>query len=224
MSIAWPFKSRVAISNIAAVTSPAFPHTTGNQLVFGIVYQSTGTVTSVTDTAGNTYTQCGTQSTDGGSNKIQLWRAFNITGNAANVLTPHLGSGTFSFCGVMVIEMSMVGTSDPFQNTASASGNSTTPSSGSVTVSGDSALISIGVANGGSILSGTGGSIQTNFFGRENNPDNGGFFVNTFELTSTSKAAAVKSATGTWGVLAGSFTIPTVGSGGASTAHSFVAG
>ena len=218
MSVTWPFVTRVGSTTTPAGSTSAaltVPHTTGNQLVVGIVYQSSGTVTSFTDTAGNTYTQCGSQITDGGPNKVQMWRAWNITGNAANIVTAHLGSSTFGFVAIAVLELTMVGTSDPLQNTAGTNGSGTAASSGSVTVTGNAAIVGMAVMNTSGTFRGVSPTAAFPFSTVNGASTSGQFLGSTLQLTTASAAAQLaQTVAATWAILAVSVTIPGAAGGG----------
>lgn len=73
-----------ATSSIAAT---AFSVTTGNAIIvcIGTDNDPVRTVSSISDTAGNTYSSAGGYTN--GVNRIEIWFAQNITGNASNVVT-----------------------------------------------------------------------------------------------------------------------------------------
>jgi len=86
-----------AVTNAAPLATPSVLVSTGNTVVVGCGTGSTGsvTVTSVTDTALNTYVAATSLlSTPGAGQSIQMWVAYNATGNASDVVVCHLsGSG-----------------------------------------------------------------------------------------------------------------------------------
>jgi hypothetical protein len=83
-------KSNAGATTLAAA---AFAATTGNAIFVSIGCQSTKTVSSIADTAGNTYSRAGQYIS--GVNTVELWFAQNITGNASNVVTvTYSGSAT----------------------------------------------------------------------------------------------------------------------------------
>lgn len=93
------------------LAATAASHTTGNVLVVGIVHTGAGAATGVTDTASNAYTDTGIHAVHG-SDRIDIWTAKNITGNAANVVTAAFPSSTFR--RVMVLQYSGASTTAPF--------------------------------------------------------------------------------------------------------------
>lgn len=72
---------------------------------------ATDDITSVTDTAGNTYTKLYTVHDTADYNSCEVWIASNITGNASNVITGH-DSGS-NIVGGIAYELAGVVTSSP---------------------------------------------------------------------------------------------------------------
>lgn len=94
----------------------AFVATAGHLIVVAIRYfQGAGeTITSVTDTAGNTYQVApGAVHTDGGGNHIELWYAMNISGHATNVVTANM-SATVPYWSLVAAEYSGLATTSAF--------------------------------------------------------------------------------------------------------------
>lgn len=105
-------------SSITTVESPAT--TTGSLMVVGVRCNSVSvTVTSVTDTALNTYTKAAGPITSSVTS-LELWRAYNLTANAANFVTANFSSSVGSR-DIFALEFSgIVSTEDPFDVTANA--------------------------------------------------------------------------------------------------------
>jgi len=71
-----------------SLATAALNVTTGNLIVVTVSINSSGTVSSISDTAGNTYHQAtGCYETYSSSNASDIWYAYNVTGNANNVVT-----------------------------------------------------------------------------------------------------------------------------------------
>lgn len=69
-------------------TAPSIATTAGNTLIVGTSgYTSGSAVTGVSDTAGNTFIKLGTTGGGDATHKMDVWTAYNIQGNAANVVT-----------------------------------------------------------------------------------------------------------------------------------------
>jgi hypothetical protein len=80
-----------------ALPSPAANHTTNNHIVALVQVDTDTAVNSVTDTAGNTYTRVtGRAAGTGGitCGWTEAFLSFNITGNAANVVTANLAASS----------------------------------------------------------------------------------------------------------------------------------
>ncbi len=100
-------------ANNTTVASAAKNTTTGNLLAVCVTTQEgagSTTINSVADTAGNTYT-AGTHYGAGGGGGMARWfYAYNITGNASNVVTATM-SGNTRYKAIFQIEISGLDTS-----------------------------------------------------------------------------------------------------------------
>ena len=92
--------SRVGVfggSGASSITTGTFNAVAGNMLYVWVDWQNLGGSNSVTDTAGNTFTQIGTpQNVGGETNYISQFYAQNIKGNASDAVTMHTASGPFT--------------------------------------------------------------------------------------------------------------------------------
>ena len=90
--------------------------TTGNCLIVCVsTYDET--VSSISDTAGNTYTKAIQQDRSAGTQNVEIWYAQNITGNASNVTTATF-TGDTSDRGISVSEFSGISTNSPLEDTS----------------------------------------------------------------------------------------------------------
>jgi len=90
--------------------SPAQSVTAGNTLVANIgFFNHPGTVTGVTDTAGNSYTKCAHVFNAGDQYREEVWLAASIVGHAANIVTATF-SIAVSFRGICIAQYSGLGT------------------------------------------------------------------------------------------------------------------
>lgn len=114
--------------------------TTGNFIAVNIYYSNaTSTVTSVTDTAGNTYYHV-TGAPQQNTVTSDFWYAYNITGNASNVVTVTL-SATAPWFGVDQVQFSGVKKiSDPL-NAYSKFVDATSPGTGSITTTATNTVV-----------------------------------------------------------------------------------
>lgn len=127
----------------AATTTPAQEPTGQNVgagllaiVMVAILNGSSQTVSSVTDTAGNTYTSRGAQS-NGTSARIEVWASDNITGNAANKVTVNMSAaaniavsvvyvtGQVAAHGISVVGVGNTGSVSPGSAIVVTTGNST---------------------------------------------------------------------------------------------------
>jgi len=126
-------------SPAASVAATYTTQTAGNMNVVVIGWNNaTGTVTSVTDTAGNTY-QIAAPLTRSATQSQAIYYAKNIAGGA-NTVTVVL-SATSSFPDLRAMEYSGLDQTSPLDTSASATGGVTTASSGPLTTTFASSLI-----------------------------------------------------------------------------------
>jgi hypothetical protein len=133
------------VSGVAAgsASAPAINAVTGNFIVVGTRGVN---ITGVADTAGNTYTKIAYYA-GAGSTNITFWYAYNITGNASNIVTATFASNT-GYYNIAVAQYSGIRTaSDPLDvyDTAQATGTSVT--SGAFTTTNANDLIICYAAN-----------------------------------------------------------------------------
>ena len=119
-------------SSVSSQATASLSITTGNFIAVIIGWYGTLTsVSTVTDTAGNTYYQCtGCYSQYNNYPAEDIWYAYNITGNASNVVTVTLNSASQYFI-VTQAQYSGVATTSPFQAGSGGNGTGTTATTGS---------------------------------------------------------------------------------------------
>jgi DNA-binding beta-propeller fold protein YncE len=123
----------VEASSVSSI-SAAFPsaNTAGN-LIVAFVRMSTATQSvSVSDTAGNVYTDSVSQAQTVDGHQIHIFYAKGIGGGSNTVTATFSGANNHPW--LAVYEYSGLSTTNPLDQTASAEGNSTTPSSGATAV------------------------------------------------------------------------------------------
>ncbi len=121
-------------TNTAAITLPGSSGT-GDLLVLSFIYDNTGlTVSSVTDSKGNTYTPAVGPTTVGGWGKAYTYYAKNIVGGAGAITTTVTLSGpSTSLLDVYLLEYSGVDATAPLDQTSSGTGSGTVMDSSSKT-------------------------------------------------------------------------------------------
>jgi hypothetical protein len=192
-------------ANAAAATSVASAaqaHTAGSVLV--ALIQAHGTVSGTPiDIAGNTYHKAGSTATDG-ANFVDIWYAYNIAGNAANVVTANF-SGSVAYRAIVVHEFSGFGATDPYAtgSQVSATGTGTALSSGTSTFTGASAVI-VGffIDNSDSLVNGSPAYSLTAF---NATGDPVAYFADGYRIVTASEAAIATGASAAWLVNAASF-------------------
>jgi hypothetical protein len=130
----------------------------GDLLVVAVAWdQQSATISSITDTQGNTYTSAiGPTDWNGTSERAQLFYAKNILGGA-NTVTVKLSAAANNYFEVNVIEYSGADTGSPLDATSVATGTGTSLDSGSHSTSSGNELI-FGYGNSGTanIIEGAG--------------------------------------------------------------------
>jgi hypothetical protein len=119
----------------SSLTAAATSLTTGNAIIVGARWFDPGssvTVTSVTDTAGNTYSAGPAKFSSGSGEQLIIWFALNVTGHASNVVSVNL-SGTVQYWGVGHSQYSGLATSSAYDTTANGSTSGSTLTSSAFT-------------------------------------------------------------------------------------------
>jgi hypothetical protein len=144
------FATSASGSGASIATNTAFPNTATNTNIAVVSWEGTGTLTSVTDTAGNTYTKK-TERRQAGADAVQIAYAFNIASSAGNTVTANF-SGTINGSSIRVLQYSGLTTTDPFDVEAGGNGSSTAATSSSVSTNqADELLINAAVNFGGGV-------------------------------------------------------------------------
>ncbi|HLW51331.1 MAG TPA: hypothetical protein VKW06_00685 [Candidatus Angelobacter sp.] len=109
-------------SAAASLALPATSLTTGDDIIIDVcLLDTTKSVSSITDTAGNTYTQLAAVN-NGTGVRIEKWGKHNATGNAANIVTVSFSGNT-----ACAIESTQFSGSTGFGNTGTATGTNAGP-------------------------------------------------------------------------------------------------
>jgi hypothetical protein len=112
----------------ATLALTAFSTTSGNAIIVGAFDYDGTSVSGVTDTASNTYVYCGKDP----SNYMEVWAAYNITGNSSNVITITWASATTARRG-SAHQVSGIAASSAFDVFGHGSSTGTAVSTASVT-------------------------------------------------------------------------------------------
>jgi len=139
-------QSATADTSTGSVTSKAVAAinlTTGNNVIVGVRWENNDTTVSISDTAGNTYEQAGTnQQMQTTGAFVALFYCSNATGNASNVITATWGAAR-TYTRVYAIEWSSTYTA-AYVSSSQATGTGTALSSTGLSASGDGALFAVG--------------------------------------------------------------------------------
>jgi hypothetical protein len=122
------------------IAASATSHTAGNLLAVIVGNSKSGTsgvtVSSISDTAGNTYTfidkRTEYNSSSGYTGDIEIWYAKNISGNANNVVTATFSAST-EYREISVLQYSGADTSAPYDVSNTGTGTSTSQSTAAST-------------------------------------------------------------------------------------------
>lgn len=207
------FINTASNENTGTATSIATPATslTAGNLIVVVANEQTASVVplNIMDTAGNTYHQAGmTFNVTGNSNNFSIYYAYNALGNASNIVTATLSSGSAAFLEVGTYQFSGFGTSDPLGSQTAAQGSSAAPATSVLPITGNSsAIVAFVLAFGAGLSQGTG------FTG---SPTPSGFFMGEYGIFTSSAAAVANSANNTWGITAAIFntSAPVMGASG----------
>jgi hypothetical protein len=178
------------ISKVFAAAS-----TTGNLIVVHIDWDNQArTITSVTDTKGNTYAAInGPTNWNGANFRAALWYAYNITGGGAAItVTAHLSGAPTSYSQIYISEYSGIASSiDPLDQNSVAASNTGAVSSGAKTTTYSNELV-----YGASI--GSSGALSTGAGFTNRSTANQNIIEDKNVAVSGSDAATFTSAGGNW--------------------------
>jgi hypothetical protein len=150
-------------SSVSSLATAAQNVAAGNLLAVGIRGGANSlTVSSVTDTAGNTFTQCPSARSNT-TNMTDIWYAKNTTANASDVVTVTY-SGSATFQGVIAEQFVGLNTTSPQDTSANGHATGTSVTSGSFTPAGagEIAVVVASPSSGAAWTNGTGYTLQTN--------------------------------------------------------------
>lgn len=197
--------NRAAFGSVAAVgsiSSPAANHISGNTLIAFVSRQSSNALT-LTDTAGNRWFQAGSDFSNN-TNYLSIWYSNNIKGNANNIVTATLSSGTGAYFVIGVRQFSGFQEINPFGIQLSGSGTSGTPATASLTLAGAQGVIFAGIeADGQFITAGSGYSGDSAY-------DSGlTYFFDEYKIVTASEAPSASCAVSDWRMVSAIFNAET---------------
>jgi hypothetical protein len=182
-----------AASNSArSVSTSSFPFTSnttaGNLIVVGIDFNSNASLSSVTDSQGNTLTEIGAELTSPGGVRVRLYYAKNIKGGADTV-TVNLSTSS-NYLETYLAEYSGLDKTAPVDGQAGASGSGGTVSSGNATTTtaGDT-IVGYCVGDSSSCSTGSGFSLVS---------ENNGNILESETAGSPGPYAATAASSGGW--------------------------
>lgn len=127
------------------VVSAAKTTTSGNMLFAIVKWETAATISTIVDTAGNTYVLAGSLNFGSSDPVGSLYYAENITGNASNVVTVTFSSSAAEYRRIVVEEFSGLATSSSTDGAAQTnSGTGTSYSTADITTT-QSGLVVLGV-------------------------------------------------------------------------------
>lgn len=122
---------------VSSLAASAVDTATGDLVVVGIGWSDGGTVSGVTDTAGNTYSAL-TKRTAGATGFMQFWYVIGATANASNVVTAAMSQSN-NYTTIFVWDVPVTAT--PSYDTDSNVGTSSSGVSGAFTTTGTDELV-----------------------------------------------------------------------------------
>lgn len=185
-----------------SITSPATAHTAGNLLVALISCSQGSSVSSITDTAGNTWIQAGEEWVGASTNRKRIYYAWNCLGHAANVITVNFVAAV-TYRVVVVQQFSGVdNVRNPYLDFRVGSGSGTAISTRSFNpFASESVITGIMVNSNDSISAGSGYNL-VNF---AITGDATKYFGDEYQITSTAVAVTATGANSSWDILAVAF-------------------
>lgn len=175
--------------------------TASGNLLVALITRTTGhAVSSVTDSAGNSWVQAGTTLSNADNNDFDIWYAKNATANAGAV-TATLASAT-TYLQMAIYEVSGADTSAPYDTSATGSGFGTAVASGTLTLATANEIIFAMV-----IATPPGVTQGTNYTGTNYTVtgDANAYFLAEYHIVTANEAATASASSGNWGILAAAF-------------------
>lgn len=201
------FVSRAAPNGASAASSSsllttAAVHTAGNTLVCAIHRQSGSAVSSVVDTASDTFSNAVSNfAVASDTDRIDIWYSTGIAGHASNVIQVTLGSASV-YASVTCDQF----TPSTYGASATGSGTSSgTMATASVTTTGSDSVIYAAYKNDGAVYTAGSGYVMTTY---AVSGDATLYFMDEYHLVSASEVATASQAGGggaNWGAAAVSF-------------------
>ncbi|MGH7193083.1 MAG: hypothetical protein ACREJM_06050 [Candidatus Saccharimonadales bacterium] len=191
-----------------SVATPAFATAAGDLVVVAVGFSNDGgssTVTSVTDTAGNSYTACTVSPKAHLGDRIQFFYSIGATANASNIITANF-SQSQTFCSIAAWDVPLSGAASfDAHSQGSDPGNNTTTSFSTATfnTAGTDEILFAAMVNGFAtavISAGTGWTSDSTGYPSANKFS--GAEHRTFTSTQTGIAATFTENTGTDGAIA----------------------
>jgi hypothetical protein len=186
----------------ATSATAAQSHTAGNAVIVAVYFQTAASVSSVANTATDTFARCGTLFSSGAGN-IDIWAAVNSAGNGSDVVTATFNTNA-TYGAIVAHEFSGLGTSNPCDGSGSTgSGSSTSISTGTVTISGaEDVIVFLGEADADTWN--TGGTYAVSTFAVSG--DLVPYFADGYHIVTANEAATgTTTITGPWIVAARAF-------------------
>lgn len=166
--------------------------------------QDAGATVTVTDSAGNIYTEIGTPAhpPTGNVNYVHQFYAKNITGFVNNIITITTSASLGGYTSGGMYEINGCDTVSPLIGNSTGSGTGASQATGSISVTGSAIFVGALEADGLSIVAGSGYTLTLVSDG------SGGFTGQEYNISSVSQAVTTTSGTtgaATWGIVGAAF-------------------
>lgn len=204
-------------SSVPSLATAATSHTAGNLLVVGVAwFHADNTISSVTNTAGDTFTAASARYTDTNDNRVQLqtWYSLSSAGHASDVVTATFSANT-PYIKMAVLQFSGMLTASGLDVIQSNFGTGSAQSVTVTTTQADEVVVSIASMFGGTTFTqGSGYTLVAGSLGGEVGVQ---FKILSATLTGGS-VPMTSSSSGNWTMQAVSFK---AASGGGSSQNLF---
>ena len=193
-----------SVSAVSTVSASAMNVTAGNLLVVFTSNQHGSTPPTLSDTAVNTWHQASTTfARELNVNNLSIFYAYNVTGNASDVVTATLPSGTGAYFVIGVYQFSGFGSSDPYTDYQTSPLNPSSASSGStatITASSNAVIVAGVEADNLGIAQGSGYTATVN--------SQTGYFADEYAVVAGSQAATFNFTNAPYSIVGASFDAP----------------
>jgi hypothetical protein len=189
-------------ASASTLSSTACSHLAGSLLVAMSYHDPGVTISSVANTAGDTWTQAGSTLTTLDGSKIDIYYAMNSIGNAADVVT-WTYSGAVVYRAFSVLQFSGAATTSALITApAGSTGTSTSAATSSLSISQNAVICAFGLFDAGAAVTVGSGYTGTNF---AITGDAATYFFSEYKIVTTGQTATATGTSSNWAIQAAAF-------------------